>query len=150
MKVQSKKQGGFTLIELMIVVTIIGILASIAVPAYRDYTIRTRVGECASIYSPFKTEYSIFYSENGQVPANAAELAEAGRITTAGGQYAGDYVSSVTLASSTQVDCLLKTDTKLGDASGGTVEFVAATTINAINWTIQGNGVDNKFLPATN
>ena len=65
---KSQKQSGFTLIELMIVVTIIGILASIAVPAYRDYTIRTRVGECASLFGIIKTESSIYYSENGTLP----------------------------------------------------------------------------------
>lgn len=149
MKMQSKKQAGFTLIELMIVVTIIGILASIAVPAYRDYTIRTRVGECASVFSPMKTEYAVFYSENGVVPADAADLARAGRVTSTASVYAGDYVTTLALTDSQTATCTLKDITELGTAAGLTVTFGATTTINTVNWTVDGT-VEDKFLPAVN
>jgi type IV pilus assembly protein PilA len=65
-----QKQKGFTLIELMIVVAIIGILAAIAIPAYQDYTIRARVTEGLNLASTART----IVAENSQVGADAADL----------------------------------------------------------------------------
>ncbi len=150
MKMQSKKQSGFTLIELMIVVTIIGVLASIAVPAYRDYTVRTRVGECASIFSPIKTEFSIYYSETSNTPGagGLAELASnsLGRISDTPASYVGDYVEQVNLANDV-ASCTLRDITPLGDAAAGIVDFTASAAGNTVNWTVSGNGVDERFLP---
>ncbi len=73
MKIMARKaQQGFTLIELMIVVAIIGILAAVAIPAYQDYTIRARVSEAVNVASAAKTSVSENISNNGGVlPANA-------------------------------------------------------------------------------
>ncbi|MDJ0908006.1 MAG: pilin [Woeseiaceae bacterium] len=67
------KRNGFTLIELMIVVAIIGILASIAIPAYQDYTIRAQVTESFSITNELKLSIRDFYKVSGRFPANNAE-----------------------------------------------------------------------------
>jgi type IV pilus assembly protein PilA len=67
------KSQGFTLIELMTVVAIIGILASIAIPAYQDYTIRAQVVESFSITSELKLSIKDFYKDRGRFPANNAE-----------------------------------------------------------------------------
>jgi len=67
------KQTGFTLIELMIVVAIIGILASIAIPAYQDYTIRAQVVESFSITSELKLSIRDFYKDRGRFPADNEE-----------------------------------------------------------------------------
>ena len=63
-----KKQQGFTLIELMIVVAIIGILAAIAIPAYQDYTIRAQVSEGLSLASGAKAAVSEYYMDSGDFP----------------------------------------------------------------------------------
>ncbi len=63
-----KKQQGFTLIELMIVVTIIGTLAALAIPAYQDYTIRAQVGEGLTLSAGAKTAVSEYYMDSGAWP----------------------------------------------------------------------------------
>ena len=66
-----KKQQGFTLIELMIVIAIVGILAAIALPAYQDYTVRAKVSEAMVTLAEAKTTIAEFYSANNYFPANA-------------------------------------------------------------------------------
>ena len=85
-----KKQQGFTLIELMIVVAIIGILAAIAIPAYQDYTIRAQVSEGINLASGAKASISEYYMDKGTLPLTQDEagLADAAQIL-------GSYVSGV-------------------------------------------------------
>jgi len=80
-------QKGFTLIELMIVVAIIGILAAIAIPAYQDYTIRAQVSEGLSLSSAAKTAVAEFFLNKGEAPANRAAAGMSGNATATAGQY---------------------------------------------------------------
>ena len=92
-------QKGFTLIELMIVVAIIGILAAIAIPAYQDYTIRAQVTEGLNLAGAAKSAVAETYANNGAWPANNA-AAGLGNST----DIQGKYVSAVTVASGSSTD----------------------------------------------
>ncbi|HEY9036997.1 MAG TPA: pilin, partial [Pseudomonadales bacterium] len=87
-----KHQQGFTLIELMIVVAIVGILAAIALPAYQDYTVRAKVSEIMVIASKDKTSISEFFISRGEMPADADE---AGIQDSTSGALQSTYLSDV-------------------------------------------------------
>ena len=82
-------QAGFTLIELMIVVAIIGILAAIAIPSYQDYTARAQVTEAINLVGQYKTPVAEYYSAKGDLTGV--------NVGSFGGTTAGKYVVSVTV-----------------------------------------------------
>ena len=92
MKHVRKTQQGFTLIELMIVVAIIGILAAIALPAYQDYTTRAQVSEAMSLAQAARTAVTETFQSTGDLPGNNGDAG-----LTAAGTITGDHVTSVTV-----------------------------------------------------
>jgi type IV pilus assembly protein PilA len=91
-------QKGFTLIELMIVIAIIGILAAIAIPAYQNYTIRSQVTEGISLAAGWKTAISEYYAQNGSFPAGSTTSATgAATKVSVSGASVGKYVSAITV-----------------------------------------------------
>ncbi|WP_312915414.1 MULTISPECIES: pilin [Stutzerimonas] len=88
---KAQMQKGFTLIELMIVVAIIGILAAVALPAYQDYTIRSQASEALSLMAGAKTAVAETFISNGAVPADR----EAAGLSATATDTQGQFVESV-------------------------------------------------------
>ena len=119
-------QKGFTLIELMIVVAIIGILAAIAIPAYQDYTVRAQVTEGLNLASAIKASVAESFAQNGVWPANNLAIG----ITTAP---SGKYVSAVNLTTGTITIVY-------AGAQVNTNALTAATNSLSIKPMVSGNG----------
>lgn len=132
------KQRGFTLIELMIVVAIVGILAAIAIPAYQDYTIRARVTEGLSMASSAKLAVSETAQTNNALPATQAAT---GYVTPA----ATPNVTSIAIAANGVI-----TITYTAAAGGGTIIMTPTLTANGdVTWVCTGGTLLAKYRPAS-
>ncbi len=126
-------QKGFTLIELMIVVAIIGILASIALPAYQDYTVRAKVSEGVIAASGFKVGVADMFADRGLtgIVAYAAEIADVGTQ----GDITNDKIAGVVISGTGGITVTMSED----GASGGISALTAAT--NDIQYVPSINGL---------
>jgi len=135
-------QKGFTLIELMIVIAIIGILAAIALPAYQDYTIRAKVSELVVKADACKTSVAEYYQSQGVLPPTIADAGCTGTAT----QYSG--VMTVTNG------VITVPVANLPAAAGNFIlkPTAGATTDLPLSWacnkTIAGTDIPTKYLPA--
>jgi len=137
-----KIQQGFTLIELMIVVAIVGILAAVALPAYSDYTKRAHVAEGLGLADAAKSAVTEYYFDKNAWPPTQTDagLAPANQIT-------GNAVSSVAVTPNTGV--IEITYTNKVDPTDNTVLLTPSVGAGSITWNCTGGTVDKKFRPAS-
>jgi len=141
-----KAQQGFTLIELMIVVAIIGILAAVAIPAYQDYTIRAKITEAMSIASQAKTAVSEYYISQGSMPADQAT---AGLDTAA--SYATSVVQQMSYARTSATVGVITMDILAigGDTVAGDDFTLTGTgSSTGVTWVCAAGSIDAKYLPS--
>jgi len=131
-------QKGFTLIELMIVVAIIGILAAIAIPAYSDYTKRAKVTELVTAGSACKASVSEFFQAQGVFPANIGEAGCSGVATA--------KMGALTLAA----NGVINVPSNITGVSGNynLTPTEAGTNTGVLQWACTASTIDKKYLPA--
>lgn len=143
-----KFNQGFTLIELMIVVAIVGILAAIAIPAYQDYTVRSKISEAMTALAAAKTSISESYISGGSMPASPGA---AGINTGAQGKIIASmgYAPINTSESEVWVSLI---NSELQGASGTAFGMTGVGSSTGVVWTCgkgATNGTPDKYLPAS-
>jgi type IV pilus assembly protein PilA len=157
-------QKGFTLIELMIVIAIIGILAAIAIPAYQNYTIRAQVTEGLSLADNYKTAVAEFYQNVGTMPTGVTIGTPTATTIGMPGTTAGKYVSGITVDangnviitySGSQANAKLTGKSlalSVGLDTNGDVEWVCGSQVAPTNVTVAvtaATTVPAQYLPSS-
>jgi type IV pilus assembly protein PilA len=140
-----KIQKGFTLIELMIVVAIIGILAAVAIPSYQDYTARAQVSEAMVLGSGLKTPFSEWLGTKGTIPNDIASL-----TSSTVGKYVADMAIGGTATAPTIRAFMAATGVNANIANS---TFALASTDGGSSWdctaAVSGTNIGVKYLPGS-
>ncbi|HEZ7118826.1 TPA: pilin [Neisseria meningitidis] len=152
-------QKGFTLIELMIVIAIVGILAAVALPAYQDYTARAQVSEAILLAEGQKSAVTEYYLNHGEWPANnsSAGVATSSKIK-------GKYVEKVEVAKGVITATMLSSGVN-NEIKGKKLSLWAKRQDGSVKWfcgqpvarntadddvaAANGKKIDTKHLPST-
>jgi type IV pilus assembly protein PilA len=144
-KSMKRVQQGFTLIELMIVVAIVGILAAIALPAYQDYVVRSKMSEAEAALAACKTSVAEYLSTHaGTFPTDASAAGCSSTVTK--------YVASLTVDGANKKIAATSQNTGAKPAECTmtlTANFTGTDTITVATWAGSYSGCDAKFVPST-
>lgn len=135
-----KVQQGFTLIELMIVVAIIGILAAVAIPAYQDYTVRAQVTEGLSLASAAKTAVSEYFATNGELPGSNAS---AGIATSE--SISGNHVDNVDINATGSIIVTFSANAIDGD----NIILNPSVDGGRVSWSCKFGDLEDKYRPSS-
>jgi type IV pilus assembly protein PilA len=130
------KNKGFTIIELMIAVAIIGVLAAIAIPAYQNYIVRAKVSEALTFASQAKTAVAEYYQSQGTVPTSNTQAGLATSIT-------GTNVSAVSVGTTG----MITVTTSVAGATGD-IEFSPTVSSSGVTWVCTGGTLSSQYRPS--
>ncbi len=136
-------QRGFTLIELMIVVAIIGILAAVAIPAYQDYIARAQVSEAVSLVSSGKTPLFEYFGDKGVWPSTASDVM---------GNTSGKYVSAITIAAGGGSSGMMTLEARIKNVGVNiaiTGSTLILTSVDGKIWDCTQGTIAAKYRPAS-
>jgi type IV pilus assembly protein PilA len=145
-------QQGFTLIELMIVIAIVAILVALAVPAYQDYTIRAKVGECINAAAVPKLQISEYFETVGNFPG---DISVAGIVNQGASQYCDVYATYTPSSNVSALFLIEVNEANVGLPPANTLRprmIGTPSGSGGVNWACTRGGTgaaDLKYLPST-